>query len=298
MYKLIPDNIKIHKGISKRIGGTIKRFLIFILLLFSSYICLIAQVETEGDLNIEQEGKWHFELTPYFWAASIYSKTTIGPVSLERETKFNEIFASLEAAVPIHFEFGKNRWTAIADLFYTKNELTQTAQYTLFSNFHNITTVDFKADYTITKMQWEVLGAYMVTPEKSRNRVDVMLGVRFTQQDNDLELAAESILDTFDFFPFSHTSTYVDPLIGARYKIQFHKNWGFYFREDIGGFYVGSKFTSNMITRISYQAVRFMYIELGCRWLYVNYDNNKDRFKRFENKSHEIGPMISIGFKW
>jgi len=275
-----------------------KPFLTVTLLFLSSFYCLTAQVKTEGDLNKEQENKWHFELTPYFWAASIHSNTSIGPVSLNRKTTFKDIFANLSYAIPIHFEFGKNRWTVITDFLYTKDELTQTAQYTFFPKLPDISTVDFKADYTVTKMQWEVLGAYLVTPEKSRNKIDVMLGVRYTRQDNDFELVGESILDTLNFFPFSHTTTYVDPLIGARYKIQFHKNWGFYFRADIGGFSVGSKFTSNMITRISYQPVRFMDIELGYRWLYVNYENNKDGIKHFENKSHEIGPVISIGFKW
>ena len=275
-----------------------KPFLIITLLFLNSFNYLTAQVETEGDLSKQQENKWHFELTPYFWAASIYSNTSIGPVSLNRKTTFKDIFDNLKYAIPIHFEFGKNRWTVIADFLYTKDELTQSASYTVFPRLPKISTVDFKTDYTITKMQWEVLGAYLLTHERSRNKVEVMLGVRYTKQDNDLELIEESILDTLDFFPVSHTTKYVDPLVGARYKIQFHNNWGFYFRADIGGFTVGSKFTSNMITRISYQPVRFMDIKLGCRWLYVNYENNKSGIKHFENKSHEIGPVISIGFKW
>jgi len=278
--------------------GLMKPFLIVILMYFSSVYGLVAQVRTEDDLNTEQENRWHFELTPYFWAASIYSKTTIGPVSLNRETGFKDIFAHLNYAIPIHFEFGKNRWTVITDLLYSKDELTQTAQYTFFPKLPDKSTVDFKADYTVTKLQWEALGAYLVTPENSRNKVEVMVGLRYTRQDNDLKLSEESILDTLNFFPFSHTVTYVDPLIGARYKIQFHKKWGFYFRADIGGFSVGSKFTSNMTTRISYQVVRFMDIELGYRWLYVNYENNKTGIEHFENKSHECGPVISLMFKW
>ncbi len=245
-------------------------------------------------LEKEQENKWHFELSHYFWVASIYSNTTIGPVSLNRETKFAEIFENLKYANSFHFEFGKNRWTVIADLLYSKDELVQTAQDTLFPEHPDKSTVDFKTDYTVTKMQWEVLGAYLVTPEESRNKVDLMLGVRYTKQDNDIKLNVESILDTLDF----PTTTYYDLLIGARYKIHFHKNWVFDYRADFGGFSIGSRFTSNMITRLSYHPVRFMHIDLGCRWLYVDYENNKEGIKYFENKSHEIGPVISLGFKW
>ncbi len=249
-------------------------------------------------LEKEQENKWHFKLSHYFWAASIHGNATIGPVSLERDAKFSEIFENLKYAIPIHFEFGKNRWTLITDFLYTKEELNLTAQHTFFPKLPDESTVDFKADYTVTDMQWEVLGAYLVTHKKSRNKVDVLLGARYTKRDNVLELTEESILDTLNFFPFSHTTSYFDPLIGARYKIQFYKNWGFYFKADIGGFNVGSKFTSNMITRISYQPVRFMDIELGYRWLYVDYENNKDGIKHFEYKSHEFGPVLQIAFKW
>ncbi len=240
-------------------------------------------------LEKEQKHKWHFELTHYLWAPSIYNKITIGPLSLNSETKFSEIFKSLKYAILLHFEFGINRWTLITDLLYSKEELTETA--------HRPIGPDFKIDYSMTKLQCEVLGAYQLTHEKSRNKVDVMLGVRYTQQDSDFELAEENLSDPHPLFPFANTTTVVDPLIGARYKIQFHKHWGFYFRTDIGGFTIDSEFTSNMITRISYKPVRFMDIELGCRWIYVNYNNNKNGVY-IENKSHEIGPVISIGFKW
>ncbi len=275
-----------------------KTFLLLTLMVFSPFYCLIAQEKPDDTLRKEQENKWRFELTSYFWAASIYNNITIGPVSLERDHRFKKIFANLYYAIPIHFECGKNRWTLIAGFLYSKDDVIQLAQYTFWDKLPVISTVEIKTEYTVTKIQWEVLEAYLVTPEKSRGKVDVILGIRYTRQVNNFELAGESILDTLDFFPLSINATYLDPLIGARYKNQFHKNWRFYFMADIEGFSVGSKFTSNMIARISYRAASFIDVELGCRWLYVNYDNDKSGIKHYINKSHEIGPVISVMFKW
>ncbi len=275
-----------------------KQFLIVSLLFFSSFYCLKAQEKTDDLLNDKQENKWCFELTPYFWAASIHNNMTIGHVSLKRDHKFKDIFDNLKYAIPIHFEFGKNRWTIITDFFYSKDEVTQTAQYTFFQKLPSISTVDFITDYTVTKMQCEVLGDYLVTHKRSKSKVSVILGVRYTNQKNDLELVSESILDTLDYFPLSYNVEYFDPLIGLRYKIQFFKNWKFYFRKDIGGFSVGSKFTCNLMAQIAYQAARFMDIELGYRWLYVNYDNNKTGIDQYNNKSHEMGAVISLKFRW
>lgn len=278
-----------------------KAAIVFLCLIFNSLCYLSAQTQsnnTEAKNNTEQ---WHFELTPYFWATSIYSTRVIGPVSFENDTRFKDIFDNLDYAIPIHFEFGKDRWTVITDFLYVKDQVNRNAQYTIFQRLPEKSITNFSADYTITKLQCEALGAYTVKRKSEKNvawKIDVLFGVRFTSEENLLEIKQGSVLDTLDFFPFSHTEQYIDPLIGAAYTLQFCEKWKFYFRTDIGGFSVGSKFTSNLISNISYEAFGFMDINLGYRWLYTNYDNGKTGLDYYSNKSNEIGPILSLTFKW
>jgi hypothetical protein len=244
---------------------------------------------------------WHFDLTPYFWASSVNSNKIIGPVSFKQDTRFSEVFANMVYAVPLHFEFGKNRWRVITDVLYVKDELDQSAEYTFFPKLPEKSTVGFSSNYQITKLQVEAFGAYNFrkhSKEHVKCKLDVLVGARFTQQKNLLELKQESILDTLDFFPFSHTEQYIDPLIGASYTLKFHEKWKFYLMGNVGGFSVGSKFTSELLSQISFEAVRFMNVNVGYRWIYTNYDNGKSGIEHYNNKSNEFGPMVSVTFKW
>ena len=276
-----------------------KATMLSILLLFSSFCYLSAQEQNTELTNTED--KWHFDLTPYFWATSMYSNIEIGPFSFQSDTRFKDIFSNLVYAVPIHFEFGSGRWTVITDVLYVKEQMNQDAQYTIFPKLPDKSTIDISAVYTLSKLQWEALGAYAVRKHNKKNaacKIDALIGVRFTRLENTLDITKEGILDTLSVFPFSLTEQYVDPLIGASYTARIHEKWKFYLRADIGGFSVGSKFTSNIITSLSFQAVRFMDLNLGYRWLYTNYDNGKSGAEYYSNKSNEIGPIFSLTFKW
>jgi len=275
--------------------------IIFLCLIFNTFSYLSAQDQTDSTKVKNTNDQWHFELTPYFWATSIDSTRVIGPVSFKNDTRFKDIFDNLDYAIPIHFEFGKNRWTVITDFLYVKDQVNRNAQYTIFPRLPEKSTINFGADYTVMKLQCEALGAYTVKRCSEKNvtwKLDVLLGVRFTSEENLLDIKQGSVLDTLDFFPFSHTEQYLDPLIGAAYTLQFCEKWKFYFRADMGGFSVGSKFTSNLISNISYEAFGFMDINLGYRWLYTNYDNGKTGLEYYSNKSNEIGPILSLTFKW
>ena len=275
--------------------------IIFLCLILIPVIYLSAQNKKDSTEFKSGADKWHFELTPYFWMTSIYSTKEIGPVSFENDTRFKDIFENLDYAIPIHFEFGKDDWTVITDFLYVKDQVDKDAQYTIFEKIPEKSTIYFNADYTVTKLQCEALGAYTVKKSLDKNsswKIDVLLGARYTSQENSLELKEGSVLDTLDFFPYSHTEQYLDPLIGAAYTLNFCNKWKFYFRGDIGGFSVGSNFTSNLIADISYQVFQFMDVNLAYRWLYTNYDNGKTGLEYYSNKSNEIGPIISLTFKW
>jgi hypothetical protein len=278
-----------------------RKVTIYLCLIFSTVCSVSARAQIDSAKSENTTDKWHFELTPYFWATSIYSTKEIGPVSFENDTRFKDIFENLDYAIPIHFEFGKDDWTVITDLLYVKDQVDKDAQYTIFERLPEKSTIDFSADYTVTKLQCEALGTYTVKRSSGENstwKIDVLLGFRYTSQENLLELTQESVLDTLDLFPFSHTEQYLDPLIGAAFTLTFCKKWQFYFRGDIGGFSVGSNFTSNLIGNISYETFQFMYINLGYRWLYTNYDNGKSGLEYYSNKSNEIGPILSLTFSW
>ena len=251
---------------------------------------LFAQEQKNTDAADKQ---WYFELTPYFWASSVNSNKEIGPVSFNQDTRFKNVFENMVYAIPLHFEFGKKRWSVIADALYVKDQLNQNAEYTAFPKLPGVSTIEFSSAYTISKLQVEAFGAYTFRRHNKKNvacKLAGIIGARLTQQKNLLELKQQSIIDTLDLFPFSHTEQYIDPLIGASYTVKFHEKWKFYLMGNIGGFSIGSKFTSELLSLLSFEAVRFMDVNVGYRWIYTNYDNGKSGIEHLQQQIQRIWP--------
>jgi len=274
-----------------------KRLVLLALLCF-----LFVISKTQNSTTSEENDKhWNFEISPYFWASSVNSNKEIGPVSFSQDTRFKDVFSNMVYAVPVRFKFGKNHWSLVADILYVKDALNQSAQYTFFPKLPDKSTVKFSSSYTISKLQAEAFGAYTFKRNKRKHvncKLDALLGARFTQQKNLLELQQESSLDTLDIFPVSHTEQYIDPLIGVSYTLLFLEKWKFYLMGNIGGFSVGSKFTSELVGDISFEAAKFIELNFGYRWIYTDFENGNDGMDHYSNKSNEFGPMLSITFKW
>jgi hypothetical protein len=76
--------------------------------------------------------------------------------------------------------------------------------------------------------------------------------------------------------------------VGGRYNL----NKAFYLtgKVDVGGFDVGSKVTVQAYGGLGCELTRSIYAELGCRYLYYDYDSGGYLYK-----VSTYGPQITVG---
>jgi hypothetical protein len=69
------------------------------------------------------------------------------------------------------------------------------------------------------------------------------------------------------------TQSWVDPVLGARFRVNFGKGWYASLKGDAGGFGVGSQLTWQVYSGIGKEFKRKYSVLLGYRYLYVDYKN-------------------------
>ena len=94
---------------------------------------------------------------------------------------------------------------------------------------------------------------------------------------------------------FSLTERWADPYIGIGGRYKLTKAFYVMGRADVGGFDVGSYFTSQGYVALGCQVTRNIYSELGFRYLYDHY---KDDSNGYLWKTWTYGPQITAGINF
>jgi len=92
---------------------------------------------------------------------------------------------------------------------------------------------------------------------------------------------------------FGLTEYWTDPYIGARGRYNLKKPFYLIGKADVGGFDVGSKVTAQAYGALGYDITRNIYAELGCRYLYYDYDSDGYLYK-----VSIYGPEINVGIQF
>ena len=90
----------------------------------------------------------------------------------------------------------------------------------------------------------------------------------------------------------SLTERWTDPYIGVAGHYDLNKTFYLTARADVGGFGVGSDITTQVWGGIGYHLTRWMYSEIGFRFLYTNFEDDSNRFLW---RTETWGPQINTG---
>jgi hypothetical protein len=239
-----------------------------------------------------QDDKWEFRVTPYLWAVQIESKVTVGGYSATANTYFPDVWRNLEGAGMLNFEAQKGKLGFFLNPLYMKlrgnGELTRRRDASLplpptrdLTLTLTIGVVEFGGFYQVAKwpLDWKQGKGRSVT-------LDVLAGGRYWYIHTDL--------DTTSPINPSKYNNFVDPIIGARTKIDLTDNLALNLEGDIGGFGVGSEFTWNAQGSFSYQFTPLISAFVGYRAIYVDYKAGTGN--RYEETFQ--GPLGGITFRF
>lgn len=229
----------------------------------------------------DDEG-WSFNLAPlYLWAISIDGDITSGARKAPVEVSFSDIVDNLEAAFLIYFEaMHKDAWGFLFD--YNALDVSNDVSIPLATPLNYTPTVD------IYSRLLEFSGLRRM---KTGDHIfDAIAGFRYTRMKNELSFPTGPPL-------VSVTQSWADPLVGLRWIWGFSDQWSLLVRGDVGGFGVGSDFSTKGSVLIDWQPFKHVSLLAGYRALYQDYedDSGKEVF-RFKATIH--GPVIGVNFRW
>ena len=228
--------------------------------------------------------EFEFELEPYLMASSIDGDVGVGRVTgADVAVDFGDILETLELGGMIHFEaHHSNGWGVMLD--YGFMDLGEDIAGPLGG------VIEASARQAVL----EALVAKRFTLENGV--IDYFAGIRWW--DNDIEVRVDPSI-----IPGSKTISvdqdWVDPVVGVRWISGLADNWQLHLRGDVGGFGVGSDFTSTVIAGVRYEISNAMDLDIQYKATWVDYEEGsvgQPGYFSYDTLTH--GPVIGVNFNF
>ena len=220
-----------------------------------------------------QASDWEFEGTVYLFTP----ETTTGIGNLEGTLKFSDALANLDVAFMGAFQASNGRWSLIADYMLTDVSFGNDTPGPAFSGLNTALKTQMLSGYA----------AYRVY-EDQRLGIDLAGGFRWFNTSTDLTL----LPGTSPGRTSSVDESWVDPIIGARMRVQFSEKWSGVLFADYGGFSSGSD-TWQVLLTAGYQINENWTARFGYRQISVENDINGTPFS-FD----QSGPVFGFAYRF
>ena len=236
---------------------------------------------------------WRSVVAAYIWAASISGSSWADGEETDIDTDFEDIFDTLEYAFMGYVEIAYDRWSFAVDASFLKlKDLTTTPRVgaTVETEMDQVI-LDFRLGYTAIRKQVgsDQWGSCCYPRYLT---LDPVVGVRFWSLDQDLTVT----LPTGQSLAAGSEESWWDPYVGARFRWQFAKRWGWTLYGDVGGFGIGdaSDLTWQFQTFLRYHITRGFFVTAGYRALGTDRVTGAGATKNgIDSTMH--GPMFGLG---
>lgn len=219
---------------------------------------------------------WRFQVTPYIWGpglgGDVQPISRLPPVHFDRS--LGEILDNLDAAFFMNVTARKDRFVFFGDFTYAN--LTEDHSFTIPS-IHvggiTIPSVHVPVDVKISQSSMTVAGGYSVI-DQPQFVLDLLGGARLWHVEAEIDIPVH--IPHFPHLPTSasETRTWVDPIIGARARLQLTPDWSLIGYADVGGFGAGSDTTWQAVGTINYRVTDKFFVSAGYRHMAFDYDKD------------------------
>jgi hypothetical protein len=237
------------------------------------------------------EGKWEFVVIPYFWLASLDGDVTVKGIKSSVSLSGSDLLDMLDYGGEVHMEAWKGRWGIFFDPTFLK----------LSADGHANRPIVGRVDVDTDLQEWLVefgalytLGTWPFGTDGKKLSLDVLGGGRYWYMKGKLN-ADVPLLGLSK--RVEKSKDWIDPMVGARLRVDLAKKLSLAVRGDIGGFGVGSDFTWNASAILGYHFSQTVSAWLGYRGLGVDYESGSG-FSKFKYDVIMQGPIIGLGFSF
>lgn len=235
-----------------------------------------------------ETGDWSFSIAPYFWAASIDGKVGVAdrePVDIN--VPFRDLFDHLRFGGMVVGEAQNGTWGVFGDLIYLKLEADRSLSRTVAG-----IPLDLSAELETSSLVGTLMGEYRVISQPTAT-MDIMAGARVWNVENQLNVSLSTGGSPLAAFSGNDTKTWVDPMIGAKGRIDLSPSWYLTGWAMVGGFGAASDFAWDVLAGVGYQWNQSFSAVGGYRALGVNYSSDGFTFD-----VTEYGPILGIVVKF
>lgn len=282
-----------------------------ILLLAVFSISAEAQFETDNFTSANLKKSLLKSETPFDKIVSKTQTKSTGDFSLNANLYMWMVSTSGDQALPINNPAIPYKQTPVMDISMKFSDAISKIKFAIMfagtffykdiGLFYNVHYVKIQNDGTLPPNPYFTKGTFtsnqfagdfsLAYRYRLKNNQNILLagfaGTRINSFDNTLDLTQTDN----NIYSIPDTKTIVDPLIGIGTRIDLSKHWMLYFIGDVGGFGISSKFTGSILGTCGYKFTEHWNINLGLRYLYLNYD--KDYYLM---KMSQYGIVFSFGY--
>jgi len=125
---------------------------------------------------------------------------------------------------------------------------------------------------------------------------DIYAGIRWWDNDVDIQIDSAVLPGTVNT---AIDESWVDPVIGVRLFHPLSKSWTLHLRGDVGGFGIGSDFSSLVAVGANYQIKKNLILNLKYQGLWVDYEDGTTGtpgFFSYDAVTH--GPAVGLQFNF
>jgi hypothetical protein len=209
-----------------------------------------AQAPLDAVGNSADPSRWSVTITPYLWAAGLDGTTAAKGVGSEIDTGYSFLsLDNLDLTLAANLEARKGRWTVLLDGLYVE-----------FSDAFDRPAVDANAELSGT-----IFESSAALPAARVAGLEVVFGMRYVALESDVQLVPGPAA--------SARESWLDPLVGARFKHDFNERWSVSLRGDVGGFGVASELTTNLSATFGFRITDAMTLRVGYRALQMDFED-------------------------
>jgi hypothetical protein len=216
-----------------------------------------------------QQDRWTLSVAPYVWGAGLQGNVGlfgVRPISVNMS--FGDIVDNLRFGGMAVGEAHNGTWGVLTDVIYIKTEVEQTVG-------RNVAGVPLALSGNIETSSFSgtIMGQYRLVSQPTAT-LDLMAGARVWSVNNDIKLSLTAGGAPLAGLGGSEGSTWVDPMVGFRARLDLNSSWYLTGWGMVGGFGAGSDISWDVLAGVGYQWTTRLSIIGGYRALGVNYKNN------------------------
>jgi hypothetical protein len=268
-----------------------KTFLVACTAVVSLMLCLPAAAQGPASTTIQEQTPaaptpqkpaaaddgWHFDLTPYLWFPGISG--TVG--ALGRNTGVHldpgQLISHFHLGVLVNAEARKGRLILPLDFMWIKLQDNHSTPF-----IPGVSSAQVQVTESILTPE---IGYRIVDQEKVK--VDALIGLRYWHLGEHLDFLPSGLFNNL-----SPTQNWVDGVAGGKIAFLLSPKVSVTVAGDAGG--GGADLDYQAVGVLGLKVSRICVLDLGYRYLYVNYHDNPPRSFLFD--AHESGALLGVTF--